>query len=1312
MANFTVTDIDPTFITQGGFELADQTIIPSFEVEGLFTPGQDTIELYIYDLNKTLVSSEYNFRDWSIVQDPSITDKDKASTIELDPGQDIQNAGFDVGDYYSIYNFIRREFNSSINNTFYISDISGDRTELRLKSNFIAPETIISEYPTVLERLNNPQYFDEFYIGFGNNEYEIVTNIELDGTGENTSVLIKLYEPLPSQYSVKDTVYVISKSAESKAYQVVFEDDFILSDDLIKIKGPNTNLDFKDKINNSSDYQSVSSLLNVSATSSLDQLLSILEEQSTELNIDYTDFSNFIHFSSIQTRIENFYYKVGQIQSFENDLNTLSSVSQSQQLTTNTNLLKGKISDIIKNFDGYEYFLYYESSSYAYPKSGTLPPYTLLPTGSTTVLTWLGNANPSSPFFGGQIYSASLYDEDNQSNLYYTVPEYLRENPSNAQYLTFVEMVSQLFDYLWTYAKYSTQKLQATNNMNLGIPPEMVEDALNSFGFTTYGNNYNSQDNYTAWTGLNPSLGYAPPTGSELITNYIAANLTSSLVNSWDPYGQLSTLTSQSYVYPTDDISKEIYKRLYHNLPQLVKSKGTLAGLRMLINIFGVPDTVLKIREFGGKDKIDTNNWDAFYRRYNYAYKTFTSSSALFPWMPLYKNYIESSQYIVPDTIEFRFKTEGIPTTTPFTQSLLVKKSDSSGTSTDFDFGVFLYYTGSLTSGSYSGSIPSEYSQYGNLRFYISGSSTQGGTITSPDITLPFFDGDWWSVMFRRNQHISASDSSSLTSYTLYAKNKLYEGYDGDQLGWSDLVTVVTPSSGSGSQYGVSQYGSSSYGSVVIVSGSYNQAWNSFGTSSVDGVYLGGFISGSTIGNLTLNTAHNLFSGSFQEFRYYGLPLSEAAFNDYVMDPESIEGMALQGVSSSFDILNFRAPLGNELESIFASTQTTFHSSSFISIHPAILGNAPSLITASFIAPNTGVTSSTYQILFYDNSVTGGYSEPNREIVYQDNPAVGIRGEVDDKIQILSNQAYGTVLSNQISIQQNYIPSQSYSPDVNMLEVGFSPQNEVNDDITQQLGMFNIGELIGDPRQRFNTDRNYAQLDELRDDYFKKYGQPYNIWDYVRLIKYFDNSLFKTLKDFVPARTKMATGIIIKPTLLERQRTTPIQASYEEQIYTGSIQMYSFTGSSAGSMPDLKGQISGSGPGFNIVPITQSWAYTNPSVLGPVNALQSTQDEFYNGEFSGSSIQAARQVLNPDCQVILEGSTLEINYNVTLYEFDPTVSGSSYNWTVGEFLTHANPNQGEIYLWYDSGSTLVNISSGGSLVPQGGGIGGFNNQSA
>ena len=35
------------------------------------------------------------------------------------------------------------------------------------------------------------------------------------------------------------------------------------------------------------------------------------------------------------------------------------------------------------------------------------------------------------------------------------------------------------------------------------------------------------------------------------------------------------------------------------------------------------------------------------------------------------------------------------------------------------------------------------------------------------------------------------------------------------------------------------------------------------------------------------------------------------------MNPESIEGTSITGPSSSFNLLNFRAPLGNELESTF-----------------------------------------------------------------------------------------------------------------------------------------------------------------------------------------------------------------------------------------------------------------------------------------------------------------------------------------------------------------------------------------------------------
>ena len=152
--------------------------------------------------------------------------------------------------------------------------------------------------------------------------------------------------------------------------------------------------------------------------------------------------------------------------------------------------------------------------------------------------------------------------------------------------------------------------------------------------------------------------------------------------------------------------------------------------------------------------------------------------------------------------------------------------------------------------------------------------------------------------------------------------------------------------------------------------------------------------------------------------------------------------------------------------------------------------------------------------------------------------------------------------------------------------------------------------------------------------------------------------------------------------------------------------MYTFTGSSAGSMPDLNGEVSGSGPGFNIVPITQSWAYSTPSLSGSVPAIQSTQDEFYNGEFSGSAIQAANQILNPNCQVVLQDSTLEIQYNITVYEYDPNIppTSTNYNWTSGEFLNYANPSSGEIFIWYDSGSsTVVPIGPGGQIsIPPGG----------
>jgi hypothetical protein len=74
----------------------------------------------------------------------------------------------------------------------------------------------------------------------------------------------------------------------------------------------------------------------------------------------------------------------------------------------------------------------------------------------------------------------------------------------------------------------------------------------------------------------------------------------------------------------------------------------------------------------------------------------------------------------------------------------------------------------------------------------------------------------------------------------------------------------------------------------------------------------------------------------------------------------------------------------------------------------------------------------------------------------------------------------------------NLFVSASYTRDLNYVEVAFSPQNEINEDIISQLGYFNIGEYIGDPRLVSSSATSYPALDALRNAYFEKYISNYD----------------------------------------------------------------------------------------------------------------------------------------------------------------------------------------------------------------------------
>ena len=216
-----LTSINSAEFFLEGFELTDQTQIPSFDIESSFDPEINKVEFFIYDFNKNLIYSEFNFSDWGITENTDTTSLTNTNTIDLDPLRDVYDRGFDVGALYATYNFVNYELFSSPTNQYYISEISSDRTEIRLKSNFITNEEIASSFDQFKLRLDSAEYFDEFYICSLDNIYNIGVNIQLDiSDAESYSILVKLYDALPPQFDLRSEAYVATKETQSLTYQV------------------------------------------------------------------------------------------------------------------------------------------------------------------------------------------------------------------------------------------------------------------------------------------------------------------------------------------------------------------------------------------------------------------------------------------------------------------------------------------------------------------------------------------------------------------------------------------------------------------------------------------------------------------------------------------------------------------------------------------------------------------------------------------------------------------------------------------------------------------------------------------------------------------------------------------------------------------------------------------------------------------------------------------------------------------------------------------------------------------------------------
>ena len=573
------------------YSIKDKNLIPNNFINNSFGDPEDVIEFIVYDVNENLLNINYRFEDYTPYQTIN-PETGTFNQVLIDPLQNLKSIGYNRGSFNTQYNFLKNLFNSSNLNRYWIKEISPSRTELKLSSQTINSTSIQSGLDQYQAYISLKNYYSDFYLNFGNNEYIIATNAATTIEEDETVLLIKLYEPLPFDYDLKTQLWIVDKLSDSVSYNVEIQVESEETADFNSLRGPNYNVRINEKNAQTTPYYTYASLLESPITSSYRQLASYYQDKAISINVDFTNFENFVHFSSATERVNNFVYKLNLIEDYNTQIVSQSAIiGNSEVKGESITVLEKAVSNIIENFDIYEYYLYYNSASFTWPKSNSTVPYSNVSVTSSAALDWLGSENtPPTNTSASILYSASLYDNTNKDILRAAIPQYIYDDESNQPYVTFVDMIGQHFDNIWVYYKDVTNRYNATNNPNSGVSMDLVSDAIQSMGMDLYTNTNVSDNLYYDLFGYNYSGGLLPPTGSEIITNYVTSSLATE---------------------GSKQLQQEIYKRIYHNLPYLFKTRGTQRSIKALISIYGIPEDILTINEFGAYSRYTVDGIDA-----------------------------------------------------------------------------------------------------------------------------------------------------------------------------------------------------------------------------------------------------------------------------------------------------------------------------------------------------------------------------------------------------------------------------------------------------------------------------------------------------------------------------------------------------------------------------------------------------------------------------------------------------------------------------------------------------------------------------
>jgi len=1035
-------------------QLRDKFVVDIAEPPILENPDDgikdERVEFAVYD-------SERNLQHWTRLRDfgfNSISNEE----FELDFYQHVKDADLpDNPQYVAQYNFFRRELGSYPNSPMWIQETSN--TEVRIRIRRDVTSAFRNDFRSLFE--SSPEPF-KFVANFANNEFspifdwDVVYKTDEDGnvqTMNGDPIILGAVVRLQKEVDVKKGQEVWIDELLGKSYFDRFSLETDTQPEPVRDLGPPDFTASSVTGDQSSTSESIEDILDGQTSKEFADSAFGMQDR-VDLNVDYSEFDNFVQYSSAEERLKNFRFKLRLLEQYQGEINKL---AQEGDVTGRTETVKRKADELVATFDDYEQWLFENDDEAAYPKRNDG---SLYKPDSPTTKVW----------FEDKLEEARRFDDENDASLRKQIPDYILEDERNEEFVLFIDLIGHWFDVNWLYIEHleflsdQSQDIFSTQSLSSDLSREVVE----SFGLDTF-NGFDADEILDEFFDKDN-------------VEKLFENMPGGVTDPVSVVDESGEVVNDKINLTRFQAQQQVWRRLLNTVIHKYKTKGTEKGIEALLSVFGIPSRFLTIREFGGipGDPDADPNVTTEVEDETYVLPFFSNQYIRSGWntgrqIGSFTDYEDLfgafDEY--PKAIEIRFRTE-------FQNNVPIKLFEIEGAlevrlekgNADFP----------------NGEVVMEVRR---------GDGTREVARTS---SAPIFDNRWCNILVQLREDEPYVD--------LFFQRQSPFGNVSNERETSIQLDIST----------------------------------AIGFLTAPDVYVGG--------NLDADTFNegSGFIGDVDKFMIWQEDLSIENFNEHTLAPTKID------FDNDF-LLDEKDIFGRSLDTLrrellvlvdFPEPQNLFTDREIPNEAPNeefFQLDTPSQIEVQnpSLWPNYAFQDdSTIQVAGGDGIEASGYpnegSSPFQfELVNRVNffkpVRMGNQSFFSSKIRIEDVDVVGRFDPEETALEGEF---DSLTRDSRKVGIFFSFVEGINRDILSEIGIEDINDFLGDPRDQ-NLDR-YTFVETLNSMYTDKYEEGVDRQLFMELVDEFYDAFFDHVRKCVPARARLLEGIVIEPHALDRSR--------------------------------------------------------------------------------------------------------------------------------------------------------------------------------